>query len=158
MDDAWFAKCGQMAQTEGLEVILAVGNGSDFFGSSIAGTDVKIASVDAYATAYGEAMEGGMLDYLAGKFSASIGPIFAATYSATLGAPIRTEEGYALALSQGYWVATSSEQFNEFYAVDSSTEAPAYTKSMLDTLLGADYATFEDFVSKYSFEEIQAMQ
>lgn len=158
MDDAWFAKCGQMAQTEGLEVILAVGNGSDFFGSSIAGTDVKIASVDAYATAYGEAMEGGMLDYLAGKFSASIGPIFAATYSATLGAPIRTEEGYALALSQGYWVATSSEQFNEFYAVDSSTEAPAYTKSMLDTLLGADYAIFEDFVSKYSFEEIQAMQ
>lgn len=158
MDDAWFAKCGQMAQTEGLEVILAVGNGSDFFGSSITGTDVKIASVDAYATAYGEAMEGGMLDYLAGKFSASIGPIFAATYSAALGAPIRTEEGYALALSQGYWVATSAEQFNEFYAVDSSTDAPAYTKSMLDTLLGADYATFEDFVSKYSFEEIQAMQ
>lgn len=158
MDDAWFAKCGQMAQTEGLEVILAVGNGSDFFGSSITGTDVKIASVDAYATAYGEAMEGGMLDYLAGKFSASIGPIFVATYSATLGAPIRTEEGYALALSQGYWVATSADQFNEFYAVDSSTEAPAYTKSMLDKLLGADYATFEEFVSKYSFEEIQAMQ
>lgn len=158
MDDAWFAKCGQMAQTEGLEVILAVGNGSDFFGSSIAGTDVKIASVDAYATAYGEAMEGGMLDYLAGKFSASIGPIFIATYSATLGAPIRTEDGCALALSQGYWVATSAEQFNEFYAVDSSTEAPAYTKNMLDTLLGTDYATFEAFVSKYSFEEIQTMQ
>jgi len=158
MDDAWFAKCGQMAQTPGLEVILAVGNGSDFFGSSIQGTDVKIASVDAYATAYGEAMEGGMLDYLAGKFSASIGPIFIATYSAALGAPIRTEEGYALALSQGYWVATSTDEFNEFYAVDSSVESPAYTKDMLDTLLGSDYKTFSEFVSKFSFDEIQAMK
>ena len=98
-----------------------------------------------------------MLDYLAGKFSASIGPVFAATYRATLGAPIRTEEGNALALSQGYWVATSAEEFQEFYAVDSSKDAPAYTKDMLDTLLQADYASFADFVSKYSFEEIRAM-
>ena len=158
MDDAWFGKCAQMAQTEGLEVILAVGNGSDFFGTSVQGTDVKIASVDAYASAYGEAMEAGMLDYLAGKFSASIGPVFAATYSAILGAPIRTTEGYALAIDQGYWVATSPEQFNEYYAIDSSAEAPAYTKEMLESLLGTDYATFEEFVSKYTFEEIKALQ
>lgn len=158
MDDAWFASCAQMAQTPGLDVILAVGNGSDFFGTSVQGTDVKIASVDAYASAYGDAMTAGMLDYLAGKFSASIGPIFAATYSAALGAPIRTAEGYALALDQGYWVATSAEEFNEYYAIDSSTEAPAYTKAMLDKLLGTDYASFADFVGKYSFEEISALQ
>lgn len=157
MDDAWFGKCAQMAQTPDLEVILAVGNGSDFFGTAIAGTEVKIASVDAYAEAYAEAMGAGMLDYLAGKFSASIGPIFMATYRAALGAPVRTEEGNALALSQGYWVATSAEQFNEYYAVDSSVENPAYTKEMLDTLLTADYAAFSDFVSKYSFDEIQQM-
>lgn len=157
MDDAWFGKCAQMAQTPDLEVILAVGNGSDFFGTAVAGTDVKIASVDAYASNYGDAMSAGMLDYLAGKFSASIGPIFIASYRAALGSPVRTEEGNALALSQGYWVATSAEQFQEFYTVDSSTESPAYTKDMLDSLLTADYATFADFVSKYSFEEIQAM-
>lgn len=157
MDDAWFGKCAQMAQTPDLEVILAVGNGSDFFGTAVAGTDVKIASVDAYASNYGDAMSAGMLDYLAGKFSASIGPIFIASYRAALGSPVRTEEGNALALSQGYWVATSAEQFQEFYTVDSSTEAPAYTKDMLDSLLTADYATFADFVSKYSFEEIQVM-
>ena len=87
MDDAWFGKCAQMAQTPDLEVILAVGNGSDFFGTAIEGTDVKIASVDAYAESYGTAMDGGMLDYLAGKFSASIGPIFIATYRAVLGSP-----------------------------------------------------------------------
>lgn len=157
MDDAWFGKCAQMAQTPDLEVILAVGNGSDFFGAAISGTDVKIASVDAYAESYKDAMGAGMLDYLAGKFSASIGPVFIATYRAILGAPIRTEAGNALALGQGYWVATSTDEFNEYYAVDSSTDAPAYTKDMLDTLLTCDYAAFEEFVGKYSFADIQAM-
>ncbi len=157
MDDAWFGKCAQMAQTADLEVILAVGNGSDFFGTAISGTNVKIASVDAYASSYGEAMEAGMLDYLAGKFSASIGPIFIATYRAALGSPIRTADGNALALSQGYWVAAGADEFNTYYAVDSSIDSPAYTKEMLDTLLTADYAAFESFVSKYSFEEIQGM-
>ena len=103
-------------------------------------------------------MEAGSLDYLAGKFSASIGPIFAATYSAVLGAPIRDDAGNALALDQGYWVASSAEQFNEYYAVDSSVESPAYTKEMLDTLLGSDYGTFSDFVSRYTFDEIQGMK
>ena len=158
MDDAWFGKCAQMAQAPDLEVILAVGNGSDFFGTAIAGTDVKIASVDAYASSYGEAMEAGMLDYLAGKFSASIGPVFIATYRAALGSPVRTEEGNALALSQGYWIATSAEEFNNYYAVDSSVEEPAYSKDLLDTLLTADYAAFEEFVGNYSFEEIQSMK
>ncbi|MCC8150035.1 MAG: sugar ABC transporter substrate-binding protein [Lachnospiraceae bacterium] len=158
MDDAWFGKIAQVCQTEGLQAILAVGNGSDFFGTSIAGTDVKLASVDAYAESYGEAMEAATLDYLAGKFSASIGPIFAATYSAVLGAPIRDADGNALALEQGYWVATSYDEFSTYYAVDSSTDSPAYTKDMLDTLLGADYDTFASFVGAYTFEDIQGMQ
>lgn len=158
MDDAWFGKCAQMAQTPDLEVILAVGNGSDFFGTAAAETGIKIGSVDAYAESYGEHMAGGMLDYLAGKFSASIGPVFIATYRAALGSPIRTEDGCALALNQGYWVSTSAEEFNACYAVDSSKEDPAYTKELLDQLLTCDYAAFEEFVGKYSFEEIQAMK
>lgn len=157
MDDAWFAKCAEMVQTPGLEVVLAVGNGSDFFGTAAEGTDVKIASVDAYAQSYGDAMKAGMLDYLAGKFSASIGPIFMAAYSAVLGAPIRNEDGSALALAQGYWVAASYDEFEEYYAVDSSLEKPAYDKAKLDTLLGADYKTFADFVGAYTFDEIKAL-
>jgi hypothetical protein len=155
MDDAWFAKGAQMAQTPNLEVILAVGNGSDFFGTAISGTEVKIGSVDAYATSFGEAMEAGMLDYLAGKFSASIGPIFIATYSAVNSYPIRTEDGNALALSQGYWIATSYDEFTKYYEIDSSIEKPAYTKEALDTLIGADYSEFSSFVDNFSFEEIQ---
>lgn len=157
MDDAWFGKCAEMAQTAGLEVILAVGNGSDFFAAA-KGEGVEIASVDAYADSYKEAMEAGNLNYLAGKFSASIGPIFMATYSAVSGYPIRDAEGNALALSQGYWIATSAEDFNAYYAVDSSKEDPAYTKEMLDTLFGASYEDFAAFVGAYSFDEIQGMK
>lgn len=157
MDEAWFGKCAQMAQTPDLEVILAVGNGSDFFGTTVAGTEIKVASVDAYVTSYGQAMEAGMLDYLAGKFSASIGPIFIATYRATLGSPVRTNDGNALALSQGYWVATTADEFNEYYAVDSSIDSPAYSKEILDTLLSVDYDAFSDFVGKYSFKDIVSM-
>ena len=157
MDDAWFGKCAEMAQTPGLEVILAVGNGSDFFAAA-KGEGVQIASVDAYADAYKEAMEAGNLNYLAGKFSASIGPIFMATYSAVQGNPIRDAEGNALALSQGYWIATSAEEFNEFYAVDSSKEDPAYTREMLDTLYAASYEDFASFVGAYSFDEIQGLK
>lgn len=157
MDDAWFGKCAEMAQTPELEVILAVGNGSDFFAAS-KGEGVEIASVDAYADSYKEAMEAGSLNYLAGKFSASIGPIFMATYSAVQGSPIRDAEGNALALSQGYWIATSAEEFNEYYAVDNSKENPAYTREMLDKLYAANYEDFAAFVNAYSFEEIQGMK
>lgn len=155
MDDAWFGKCAEMSNIEGLEVLLAVGNGSDFFGALKAPT-VQIGSVDAYADSYKEAMESGTLNYMAGKFSASIGPVFIATLSAVQGKAIRTADGNAFALSQGYWVATSAEEFNEYYAVDSSADAPAYTKDMLDKLLGASYSDFEAFVGKYSFDEIKA--
>lgn len=158
MDDAWFGKCAEMAKIPGLEVIMAVGNGSDFFGTAIDGTEVKIASVDAYAKSYGDAMNAGILDYLAGKFSASIGPIFIATYSATLGKPIRDEAGNALALPQGYWIAKNAEEFNKYYAVDSSVESPAYTKSILDEYIGSSYKNFEDFVTKFSFEEIEKLK
>ena len=158
MTDAWWGAVGQMTGTAGLEVILAVGNGSDFFGTGIANTDIEIASVDVYAETYGEAMKGDSLHYLAGKFSASIGPIFIATYRAALGDPVRTAEGNALALSQGYWIATNAEEFDTYYSVDSSIESPAYTKDVLDTLLTASYDDFAKFVGAYSFEEIQAMK
>jgi hypothetical protein len=64
----------------------------------------------------GEAMNSGIIDYVAGKFATSIGPIFVATLNAVNGQPIRNEEGCALALDQGYWVATDAEQFAQYYA------------------------------------------
>ena len=154
MDDAWFAKAGEIAQTPGLEALLCIGNGSDFFGTAISGTEVKIASVDSFTETYKDAMDAGTLDYMAGKFSASIGPIFIATYRAVLGSPVRDSDGNALALDQGYWTASNSEEFATCLSVDSDKENPAYSKADLDTLLDCDYDTFANFVSAYSFDEV----
>ena len=159
-DDAWFGKLAQMAGTEGIEAILTVGSGVDVLGSFVAGSNVKLATVDSFTAAMGEAMNSGIIDYVAGKFATSIGPIFAATLNAVNGQPIRNEEGCALALDQGYWVATDAEQFAQYYAVDSSEENPAYSKDILDAYApaGVSYEDFAAFVAQYSFDEIVALK
>jgi len=154
MDDAFFGAAAEIVYTPDMEVILTVGNGSDFFGTMVTGTDVKIASVDAFTETYGAAMESGALDYLAGKFSASIGPIFIATYRAALGSPVRDADGNALWLSQGYWIATNYDEFQNCYSADSDSANPAYSKEDLDPLLEADYDTFASFVAAYDFDSV----
>ena len=159
-NDAWFGKLAQMVGTEGIEVILTVGSGVDVLGGFISGSGVKLATVDSFTTAMGEAMDSGILDYVAGKFAASIGPIFVATLNAINGSPIRDENGFALALGQGFWVAASTEEFHQFSEVDSSITDPAYTKEVLDQYVpaGVSYEDFAAFVSQYSFEEITALK
>lgn len=159
-DDAWFGKLAQMAGTEGIEVILTVGSGVDVLGSFVAGSGVKLATVDSFTEAMGEAMNSGILDYVAGKFSASVGPIFAATLNAVQGEPIRDNDGNALALGQGYWVATDADQFAEYSAVDSSKDDPAYTKAIMDEFCapGVAYDDFAAFVGQYTFDEIVALK
>ena len=67
--------------------------------------------------------------------------------------------GCALALDQGYWVATNSEQFKEYSAVDSSMTDPAINKDILDQYAapGVSYDDFASFVAQYSFDEIVAL-
>ena len=153
-DDAWFGKLAAVANDPEVEVLLAVGSGQVAF-AGFKPEGKMLGDIDCYTADSVGLMESGTLNYLAGKFSASIGPIFAATLSAVYGQPIRDNNGNAIALSQGYWVATTSEEAREYFEVDSSTTAPAYTKDKLDTLFGASYDDFAKFVSAYSFDEIQ---
>ena len=143
-----------VANDPNVEVLLAVGSGQTAF-AGFKPEGKMLGDIDCYTADSVALMESGTLNYLAGKFSASIGPIFAATLSAVYGKPIRTAEGNALALSQGYWVTADAAQAKEYYEVDSSTTEPAYTKEMLDTLIGASYDDFAKFVAAYSFEDIR---
>ena len=159
-NDAWFGKLAQMVGTEGIQVILTVGSGVDVLGGFVSGSGVKLATVDSFTPAMGEAMDSGILDYMAGKFAASVGPIFVATYNAVNGKPIRDNDGNALALGQGFWVATNSEQFKQYSAVDSSNTDPAYTKDIMDQFAGegVSYDDFAAFVGQYAFDEIVALK
>ena len=86
--------------------------------------------------------KGGKLVYLAGKYTSSIGPIFAAVLNATQGNPIR-DNGNALNISQGYGVATNYTEFQS-QAADSTT-SPVFSKAVLDKFIGANisYADFK---------------
>ncbi|MBP5294996.1 MAG: hypothetical protein J6Y95_04675, partial [Lachnospiraceae bacterium] len=153
-DDAWFGKLAAVANDPSVEVLLAVGSCQTAF-AGFKQPSQKLGDIDCYTADSVALMESGTLNYLAGKFSASIGPIFMAVLSAVQGKPIRNAEGNAFAIGQGYWVATSAEEAKEYYTVDSSKTEPAYTRTMLDKLYGASYADFEAFVKAYSFEEIK---
>lgn len=162
MDDAWWGEIAQKCAAPGLEVVLAVGNGSDFFGNFIKDTDIKIASVDSFTEDYGKAFEAGQLDWMAGKFNASIAPVFVAMMNAVNGAPIRTSEGEALLLDQGYWEASDAATYEKYLASVSDTEHPVYTKEILDRFVATSdnavsYDAFSIFTSAYSFDEIAGL-
>ena len=155
-DDAWFGKLAAVANDPSVEVLLAVGSGQTVF-AGFKQPSQMLGDIDCYTSDSVALMESGTLNYLAGKFSASIGPTFMAVLSAVQGHPIRTEDGNAFAIGQGYWVADSADEAKQYYEVDSSKTAPAYTRAMLDTLYGASYQDFEAFVKAYSFEEISKL-
>ncbi len=160
MDDAWFGEIAEKINTPGLQAVLAVGNGSDFFGS-MAPEGVEVGSVDTYAEGYLNAMENGQLDYMAGKFSPSIAPIFVAVINAINGVPLRSD-GSAFMIDQGYWIATNADEFKTFLDSSSATN-PVYDKEILDQYISTpenvvSYSDFESFVSAYTFDDIQNLK
>ena len=121
-------------------------------------------SVASFNEAYYSAFNANQIDYLAGKFASSIGPIFAAVHNAVIGdvAVIR-DNNQAFRLDQGYWIADGLERFNEMYEVSNDTENPAYNKELLDGIISkfnesTTFDSFEQFVSQYSYDEIKNMK
>ncbi|MDN4486854.1 hypothetical protein QQX10_01600 [Demequina sp. SYSU T00039] len=153
-DAAWQASMADMIAA-GPDAILAVGTGNAILGAAVDGTGIQIGDIDAYTEDNLVAMENGTLGFLAGKFTSINGPIFAATLSAVQGEPYRTAEGSAFALSQGYWEATTAEEFQEIVDAD-NVDAPVYDVDALSPFVasGASYDEFADFVSKYTFADL----
>ncbi|QKJ20796.1 sugar ABC transporter substrate-binding protein [Microbacterium hominis] len=153
-DSAWQANMAGMVAAQP-DAILAAGTGFAVVGAAVAGTDIKIGDIDAYTEDNKAAMESGALAYLAGKFTSINGPIFAATLSAVQGEPLRADGDAAIALGQGYWVATSIEEFDQILAAD-SVESPVYDKTALEPWIasGATYDDFATFVSQYTYADL----
>ena len=163
MDDAWWGQIAEKCGAPGLQVVLAVGNGSDFFGNFVQDKDIKVASVDSFTEDYGKAFDAGQLDWMAGKFNASIAPIFVAVMDAVNGAPIRDENGSALLLDQGYWEAADAATYDEYLKSVSDPQNPVYTKTILDKYVATadaapSYDDFKAFVEAYGYDDIAAMQ
>lgn len=163
---AFWGTVGQKVGSPNLEVVLTAALGVEFFGTAIAQTnpEIKMGTVASFTDAYAQAFNANppQVEYLAGKFAASIGPIFAAVFNAATGNidSVR-DNGSAFRLDQGYWYAVGAEQYNSYSNLANSTEAPAYTADDLKQYIkltnpGTDFAAFKTFVEAYTYDEIQA--
>ena len=129
---------------QGPEAFLSVGMATTFFTDALNNAGVEFSDIDSFTTGNAAAMADGKLVYLAGKYSSSVGPIFAAVLNAVNGNPVRDAEGNALSISQNYLVATDSETFDAILNGDKG-DSPIFSKDVLDTVIGE--VSYEDFVT-----------
>lgn len=138
--DELFAIIGQAP-----DAFLSVGMATTFFADALNGAKIPYSDIDSFTSGNAANMADGTLTYLAGKYSSSIGPIFAATLNAVNGNLIRDAEGSALSVSQSYLVATDSETFDSIFNGDKG-DSPIFSKEVLDSVIGENIS-FEEFVA-----------
>lgn len=124
------------------DAFISVGMATTFFAQQLNTEGIKFADIDSFTSMNNESMKSGSLTYLAGKYSSSIGPIFAVVYNAVNGNVIRDADGNALSISQGYRVATNADEFDELVSKDSG-DNPIFSKEVLDGII-SDTASFDD--------------
>jgi hypothetical protein len=124
------------------EAFISVGMATTFFTQTLNEAGIQFSDIDSFTEANGAAIKDGKLVYLAGKYSSSIGPVFALVMNAINGNVIRDDNGNAVSVSQGYLVATDGESFDSFYLSDNGSN-PIYSKDTLDTIIGDD-VTYAD--------------
>lgn len=124
------------------DAFISVGMATTFFAQSLNEAGISFSDIDSFTATNETAMKEGKLTYLSGKYSSSIGPVFALVMNAIDGNVIRDEDGNALSISQKYLVATDVETFDKYYASDNG-DSPIYDKETLDNIIGEN-VTFDD--------------
>lgn len=126
------------------EAFISVGMATTFFTQQLNAAEIPFSDIDSFTKSNGEAIKEGKLTYLAGKYSSSIGPVFALVMNAVNGNVIRDNDGNAVSISQGYLVATDGDTFDEYYVTDNG-DSPIFDKDTLDSVIGDD-VTYDAFV------------
>lgn len=128
--------------SKGPEAFLSVGMATTFFAEALNGASLPYADIDSFTSGNLTNMKDGSLVYLAGKYSSSVGPIFAAVMNAVNGNAVRDAEGNAISISQNYMVATDSATFETIFNGDKG-DNPIFSKEVLDTVIGK--VSYDDF-------------
>ena len=127
------------------DAFISVGMATTFFAPQLIGAGIEFSDIDSFTESNGNSIKDGTLVYLAGKYSSSVGPVFALIMDAVNGNVIRDADGNAVSISQNYLVATDGASFDEYYVTDNG-DSPIYDKAALDTIIGND-VTYEDVVN-----------
>lgn len=127
------------------EAFISVGMATTFFTQQLNAADIPFSDIDSFTSTNKDAMKDGKLTYIAGKYSSSIGPVFALVMNAVNGNVIRDDNGNAVSISQKYLVATDADTFDEYYVQDNG-DSPIYDKATLDGIIGNE-VTYADLAA-----------
>lgn len=127
------------------DAFLSVGMATTFFAQQLSTAGIPFSDIDSFTSANYTSMKDGTLTYLAGKYSSSIGPVFALVLDAINGNVVRDADGNAVSISQGFRVATTPEEFDELVTKDSG-DSPIFSKEVLDAVI-TDSAAVDDFAA-----------
>ncbi len=122
--------------------------------------EAHVAIVDCFSEQNLEHFNNGRLDYVTGKYGSIVGPAFAAMYNAVTGhADQFRDNGRAFKMEQGFWTASSKEEFEEKYMVAASLEIQAYNYDDLRnvTIEYNENATLDDLkalTKAYTYEDV----
>ncbi len=118
--------------------------------------EIRVGSIDCFTQEAYEYFNGVQnngiqeLDYLAGRYGASVAPAFAAICNAYAGyAEDFREDGHAFNLYQNFWTATSVDEFNELYALSVGMFENTYSAADIMQVL-------KEFNPEATFEEYKA--
>lgn len=117
------------------DAFISCGMATTFFAQQLNAAGIEFSDIDSFTKSNGESIENGKLVYLAGKYSSSVGPVFALIMNAVNGNVIRDEDGNAVSISQDYLVATDKQSFDACYVTDNGDD-PIYNKKTLDSIIG----------------------
>lgn len=122
---------------------------------------VKQGVIDCYSMTNKELFAKGTLCYVAGKFSSTIGPAFAAMYNAITGYGDEfREDGRAFRMTQGFWVSKSKEEYDEQYALATGVYVNAYNYEDLCSVMKvydeeASFEKLKTLTEAYTREEAE---
>lgn len=123
---------------------------------------VKQGVIDCYSMTNKELFANGTLSYVAGKFSSTIGPSFAAMYNAVTGYGDEfRENGGAFQMTQGFWVSKNEKEYNDQYALATGIYVNAYNYEDLCSVMKvydkkADFEKLKALTEAYTWEEAEA--
>lgn len=123
---------------------------------------VKQGVVDCYSMTNKNLFADGTLCYVAGKYSSTIGPSFAAMYNAITGhAEEFRENGRAFRMTQGYWVSKSEEEYNAQYALATGIYVNAYNYEDLGSVMKmydetASFEKLKELTEAWTYEEAES--
>lgn len=107
--------------------------------------------IDCYSMTNKDLFADGTLCYVAGKFSSTIGPSFAAMYNAITGyGEDFRQDGRAFKMTQGFWISKDKKEFNDQYALATGIYVNAYDHEDLRSVMKA-------YDTSASFEKLKAL-